>query len=329
MQAMANATTAGFSKAGGPDVIEIISTEVGAPQQGQVLVRQTAIGVNYQDAYHRSGMFKVSLPSALGMEAAGHVEAIGPGVETVKVGDRVAYGGVGPGAYTDLRILPADRVVPIPAGVSDEDAAAVLMKGMTVEYLLRRCYPLRAGETALVYAAAGGVGLIAGQWGHHLGARMIGVAGGADKCKLALEHGYDVVIDRKLENVKERVKELTKGAGVQVVYDSVGKASFDDSIASLAPRGYFVSFGATTGPVPPVEASMLLRGGSLYFTRPTLQTYIARRDDLVSSAKSVFDLVASGTIKVKIGQRFSLHEAGAAHRAMEAGETVGSSILLP
>lgn len=326
---MAIATTAGFSKAGGPDVIEIMSTEVGAPQQGEVLVRQTAIGVNYQDAYHRSGMFKVPLPSALGMEAAGRIEAVGHGVEAFRVGDRVAYGGVGPGAYTDLRIVPADRLVPIPGGVSDEDAAAVIMKGMTVEYLLKRCYPLRAGETALVYAAAGGVGLIAGQWGRHLGARMIGVAGGADKCKLALDHGYDVVIDRKRENVAERVKDLTKRAGVQVVYDSVGKASFDDSIASLAPRGYFVSFGATTGPVPAVEAATLLRGGSLYFTRPTLQTYIARREDLVSSAKSVFDLVASGTIKVKIGRRFPLREASAAHRAMEAGETVGSSILLP
>ena len=326
---MANATMAGFSKAGGPDVIEIMSADIGTPQQGQVLVRQTAVGVNYQDAYHRSGMFKVPLPSALGMEAAGRIEAVGPGVEGFRVGDRVAYGGVGPGAYADLRIMAADRLVPVPDGVSDEVAAAVVMKGMTVEYLLQRCYPLRSGETALVYAAAGGVGLIAGQWGRHLGARMIGVAGGADKCKLALEHGYDVVIDRKRENVAERIKELTKNAGVQVVYDSVGKASFDDSIASLAPRGYFVSFGATTGSVPPIEASALLRGGSLYFTRPTLQTYIARREDLVKSAKSVFDLVAAGTIKVKIGQRFPLREAGAAHRALEAGETVGSSILIP
>ena len=323
------ATTARFSKPGGPEVIEITSTEVGMPEAGQVLVKQTAIGVNYQDAYHRSGLYSVALPSGVGMEAAGRIEAVGADVADLKVGDRVAYGGVGPGAYADWRIVPAARVVAIPEGVSDEQAAAVIMKGMTAEYLLNRCYPLRAGQTALFYAAAGGVGLIAGQWGRHLGARMIGVAGGPDKCKLALDHGYDVVIDRTRENIAERMKELTKGAGAQVVYDSVGKATFNDSIASLAPRGYFVSFGATTGSAPPVEGGTLLRGGSLYFTRPTLQTYIAKREDLVHSAKAVFDLVSSGAIKVKIGQRFALKDASAAHRALEAGETVGSSILIP
>jgi len=324
-----NALSARFSAPGGPDVIEVVSTTIGAPANGQVLVRQTAIGLNYQDAYHRSGLFTVPLPSGIGMEAAGRVEAVGPEVEGFRVGDRVAYGGVGPGAYADWRLVPAGRLVPIPDSVSDEQAAAVIMKGMTAEFLLNRCYPLKAGEVALVYAAAGGVGLIAGQWGRHLGARMIGVAGGEEKCKLALDNGYEVVIDRRRENVAERVKELTKGVGVHVVYDSVGKASFKDSLASLAPRGYFVSFGATTGPAPPVEAASLMGGGSLYFTRPTLATYVARREDLVKSAKAVFDLVSSGTIKVKIGQRFSLKNAIAAHRALEAGETVGSSILVP
>lgn len=324
-----NATVAKFSTPGGPEVIELTSAQVGAPAEGQALVRQTAIGVNYQDAYHRSGAFALPMPSGLGMEAAGRIEAIGPGVEGFRVGDRVAYGGVGPGAYADLRLVPAGRLIAIPDGVTDEQAAAVIMKGMTVEFLLNRCFPLKSGDTALFYAAAGGVGLIAGQWGRHLGARMIGVASGADKCKLAMENGYDVVIDRSRENIAERVKELTKGAGVQVVYDSVGKATFKDSLSSLAPRGYFVSFGAASGPVPPVEASALMMGGSLYFTRPTIATYNARREDLVKSAKAVFDLVLSGVIKVTIGKRFPFKDVREAHRAMQAGETTGSSLLIP
>lgn len=323
------ALVARFSNPGGPDAIEVISADIGKPGKGQVLVRQTAIGVNYQDVYHRSGAFIVPLPSGIGMEAAGTVEEIGPDVEGLKVGDRVAYGGVGPGAYANYRLVPAGRLVSIPGTVSDEQAAAGIMKGMTAEFLLNRCFALKPGHTALFYAAAGGVGLIAGQWGRHLGARMIGVAGGADKCKLALEHGYDVVIDRTRENVVDRVKELTNDAGVQVVYDSVGKATFKDSLASLGARGYFVSFGGTTGSTPPVEAGALMGGGSLYFTRPTLATYVARREDLVNSAKAVFDLISAGTLTIKIGQRFPLKDAKAAHRALEAGETVGSSILIP
>ena len=270
----------------------------------------------------------MSLPSGIGGEAAGVVEAVGPGVATCKPGDRMAYGGAAPGAYAERRIMPAARLVPVPDGVSDEVAAAVLMKGMTVEYLLTRCVPLAAGQQALFYAAAGGVGLIAGEWGRSLGARMIGVASGPEKCALAKDHGYDAVIDRSREDVAERVRSLS-GGGVSVAYDSVGAATFETTLASLAPRGTFVTFGATTGNAPPMDCTRLMKGGSLYYTRPTLATYIAAREDLLSSAAQVFAMVERGVIRPVIGRRYALGDVAGAHADLEAGRTTGSSILLP
>ncbi|MBI4886061.1 MAG: quinone oxidoreductase [Acidobacteria bacterium] len=314
---------------GGPEVMKVESVPMPEPSAGEVLVRQTAVGVNYLDVYHRSGFYKLPVPAGVGSEAAGVVERVGAGVTDLKAGDRVAYAGGPPGSYASHRVMPAARLVKVPDEVSDEVAAAVMLKGMTVEYLLNRCYPMKAGEHALFYAAAGGVGLLAGQWGRHIGAKMIGVAGGAVKCRLAREHGYTEVIDRSREDVAERVKAITGGAGVSVVYDSVGKATFETSIACLRPRGCFVSFGTTTGAPPPVEAGLLQKHGSLYFTRPTLVTYTAAREELVASAGAVFDLIRRGVLRVHIGARYPLAEAPRAHADLEAGRTVGSSVLLP
>ncbi len=318
-----------FAAPGGPEVLALEMLRVAEPGPGEVLVRHTVIGVNYQDTYHRSGFYPLPLPSGLGTEAAGAVEAVGPGVTAFRPGDRVVYCGVAPGSYADLRVVPAVRLLKTPAGITDEQAAATLLKGMTVEYLLNRCYPLRAGQSALFYAAAGGVGLLAGQWGRHLGAQMIGVAGGADKCQLAREHGYAFVIDRTREEVVERVKAITSGAGVPVVYDSVGKSTFDASVRCLAPRGLFVSFGTTSGAPPPVEAGLLQKGGSLYFTRPTLATYTAKRDELEASAAALFELIAKGALQVRVNQRYALTDAVRAHQDLEAGRTIGSSVIIP
>lgn len=314
---------------GGPDVLELETVSLPNPDSGEVLVRQTAVGLNYLDIYQRSGFYTLPLPSGVGNEAAGIVERVGTGVTDLTEGDRVAYAGGAPGAYASHRILPAARLVRIPVGVTDEVAAAVMLKGMTVEYLLNRCYRLKSGELALFYAAAGGVGLLAGQWGRHLGAKMIGVAAGAEKVRLAREHGYAEVIDRTREDIGERVKAITGGAGVPVVYDSVGKATFETSIKSLKPRGCFVSFGTTTGAPPPVEAGLLQKHGSLYFTRPTLVTYTATREELVASATAVFDLVRRGVLTPHIGARYPLAGAARAHADLEGGKTVGSSVLLP
>lgn len=318
-----------FSAPGGPQVLTVETAELGTPGPGEALVRQRAIGVNYMDVYHRSGLYPLPLPSGVGTEAAGVVENVGAGVMDFKTGDRVVYGSGTPGAYADLRNIPADRLLHIPEGVSEENAAAILMKGMTVEYLLNRCYALKPGEFALFYAAAGGVGLLAGQWGRHLGARLIGVASGPDKCRTALASGYFAVIDRAREDIVARVKEITGGAGVPVVYDSIGKATFDTSIKCLAPRGYFVSFGATTGAPPPVEAALLQKSGSLYFTRPTLVTYCSARPDMLASAQAVFDLHRKGILTAQIGQRYALADAVRAHADLEAGRTTGSSLLTP
>jgi NADPH2:quinone reductase len=318
-----------FAAPGGPEVLKLETVELADPGPGHVLVRQTVIGVNYQDTYHRSGFYPLPMPSGLGTEAAGVVEAVGSGVTSIRPGDRVVYCGGTPGSYTDFRVVSPDRLLKTPTAITDEQAAAVLLKGMTVEYLLNRCYPIKRGEFALFYAASGGVGLLAGQWGKHLGARMIGVAGGAEKCNLALENGYEFVIDRNREDVVERVKAITGGAGVPVVYDSVGKATFDASMKCLAPRGFFVSFGTTTGAPPPVEAGRLQKLGSLYFTRPTLATYAAKREELEASAATLFGLMAKGVLKVDIHQRYPLADVVRAHQDLEAGRTIGSSILLP
>ena len=317
-----------FAAPGGPQVLAVETVELGDPGAGEVLLRQRAMGVNYMDVYQRSGLYPLPLPSGVGMEAAGVVERVGAGVTDFKAGERVVYGGGAPGAYADLRIVPADRLLKIPDGVSEEDAAAILLKGMTAEYLLNRCYALKPGEFALFYAAAGGVGLLAGQWARHLGARLIGVASGADKCRKALDHGYCAVIDRSREDIVARVKEITGGAGVPVVYDSIGKATFDTSLKCLAPRGYFVSFGTTTGAPPPVEAGLLQKCGSLYFTRPTLANYCNARPDMLASAQAVFDLHRKGMLKPHIGQRYPLADAVRAHADLEAGRTTGSSLLI-
>lgn len=314
---------------GGPEVLTLESVEIAPPGPGQVLLRQTAIGLNYQDIYHRSGHYSLPLPSGLGTEAAGVVEQVGPDVTDLAPGDRVCYGGGAPGADATHRVIAADRLVRIPDGVSDEQAAAVIMKGMTAEYLLNRCYPVRKGQDVLFYAAAGGVGLLAGQWGAHLGARMIGVASGAAKVALAKANGYAECIDRSTEDVAARLKALTGGKGFPVIYDSVGRDTFDLTLHALAPRGYFVSFGTTTGSLPPVEAATLQKLGSLYFTRPTMATYCVSVPDLRASAAAVFDLVAKGVLKITISQRFALKDLAQAHRMLESGRTTGSTVILP
>ena len=314
---------------GGPEVLQLQDIDIGSPGSGEVLVRQKACGLNFLDVYHRSGVYPLPTPSGCGSEAAGFVEAVGPDVSAFSVGDRVAYQGGEPGAYADLRILPASRLVKVPDEVSDEDAAAILLKGMTVEYLLNRCVTLKAGDFALMYAAAGGVGLIAGQWAKHLGINLIGVAGGEEKCAKALSNGYFAVIDRDRENIVARVKEITGGKGLPVVFDSVGKATFDTTIACLRPRGVFVSFGATSGPPPAVEASLLQKNGSLYFTRPTLATYAGSPEEYAASSTAVLDLVANGVLKPVIGKRYPLAEAARAHADLESGLTSGSTILIP
>lgn len=314
---------------GAPSVMKLSNVDIGLPKEGEVLIRQSVIGVNYMDIYQRSGYYPMNLPSGIGLEASGIIESIGAGVNFLNEGDRVVYSGGPPGSYADLRNVLASRVVRIPENIEDEQAAAIFLKGTTAEYLLERAYPITAGQTVLFHAAAGGVGLIAGQWGKAIGARMIGVAGGPKKCALAKEHGYTEVIDRNNENVVARVKELTDGKGVPVVYDSVGKDTFEQSVECLSPRGYFMSFGTTSGSVPPIDAAMLQHKGSLYFTRPTLANYCAARDDLELSAARLFKMIANGSVKTKIGQRFELSDVVRAHVDLEAGKTFGSSILIP
>lgn len=317
-----------IAKNGGPEVLQLNEVPLDKPGKGEVLIRQSAIGLNYLDVYVRKGP-SAAFPAGVGSEAVGVVEAVGAGVTEFKVGDRVGYGGSAGGAYADYRIMPAARLVQVPDGVSDEIAAAVLMKGMTVEYLLRRCFPVSAGQDVLFYAASGGVGLIAGQWGKHLGARMIGVTTGDQKIELAFAHGYADIVDRKKDKISEKVRALTAGKGVAVAYDSVGRDTFEDTLASLAPRGFFVTFGATTGSPPPLEAGLLQKNGSLYYTRPTLATYIAERKDLVASTAAVFDLVLNGVLTPRIGQRYALADVAKAHRDLEANATEGSSIIVP
>jgi NADPH2:quinone reductase len=321
------ATVVQFETQGPPDVMRHVEVEIPDPSPGQVMIEQTVLGLNFIDVYFRSGLYPLELPSGVGAEAAGKVVALGDGVIDFKIGDRVIYGGGPPGAYATLRNFPADKLIPIPDGIDDETAAAIIVKGITAEYLLLRCYPVKAGEDVLFHAAAGGVGQIAGQWGTHLGANMIGVAGGQDKCQLALKNGYAQCIDRKSENIVTRVKALTNGSGVSVVYDSVGKDSFEDSINSLKPMGMFVSFGTTTGEPPAIAPSRLQKMGSLYITRPTLVDYMAVRSDMLNSANQVFDLLQKGVLSVTIGQRYGFDDIIQAHVELEAGATRGSSII--
>jgi NADPH2:quinone reductase len=314
---------------GAPDVLILQDVDLGPPGPGQVLVRQTAIGLNFLDVYHRSGAYPLPVPSGVGSEGAGVVEAVGEGVTTLKPGDRVAYQGGEIGSYAAHRVMPVARLVKLPDAVSDDVAAAIMLKGMTVEYLLDRCVPLKAGDFALTYAAAGGVGLLMGQWAKARGIKLIGVAAGAEKCALARSSGYFAVLDRKTDDIVARVKDMTGGKGVPAVFDSVGKDTFETTLDCLAPRGFFVSFGATTGAPPPVEAGVLQKRGSLYFTRPTLVTYSGDPADYAASARTVLDMVASGALKPYIGQRYALADAAQAHRDLEAGKTIGSTLLIP
>ena len=313
---------------GGPDKLRWEEVNVGDPGPGEVRVRNTAIGLNYIDTYHRSGLYPMPLPLTLGSEGAGVVEAVGPKVRDFKVGNRVAY--AQPiGAYAEVLIRPAARLVKIPAGIDDKTAAAMMLKGMTSWYLCRRTYRVKRGETILVHAAAGGVGQILCQWTKHLGATVIGTVGSDQKAALAKKAGCKHVIVTSREKIPERVKAITKGKGVPVVYDGVGKDTFMDSLDCLSPLGYMVSFGNASGAVPPVNIGILAAKGSLFLTRPTLVNYTATRDDLETAARELFAVVKKGAVKIKVNQTYPLREAAQAHIDLENRKTTGSTVLLP
>lgn len=318
-----------FHATGGPEVLRWEEVPVPAPGPGEALVRHTAVGLNFIDTYHRSGLYPLPLPSGLGLEAAGVVEEVGEGVREVTVGQRVAYAGGPPGAYSQRRVMPAHRLVPLPDTIDDVTAAAVMVKGLTAWFLLRRTYRVQAGETILFHAAAGGVGLLACQWAASLGATVIGTVGSEAKVELARRHGchHVVVLDR--DDVPRRVRELTQGRGVPVVYDSVGRSTWEASLDCLTPRGLMVSFGNASGPVPPFSPLVLAEKGSLYLTRPTLMTYTAARADLLAGAEELFAALAGGLLRVHLHGTYPLAEAAIAHRELEGRRTVGSTVLLP
>lgn len=318
-----------IAQTGGPDVLRLELVELAPPQAGEVRVRHRAIGVNFIDIYHRTGLYKLPLPSGLGLEAAGEVEAVGPGVTRFKAGDRVVYASGPIGAYAEASNVPAERAVAIPAGVSYEIAAAVLLKGLTAHYLLRRTYPVKAGQTILFHAAAGGVGVIAVQWAKRLGAHVIGTVGSEAKVAIAKNLGCDHVIVPSRENVANRVRELTGGKGVPVAYDSIGRDTFHATLDSLAPLGMFVSFGNASGPVPPFDGGLLAQKGSLFFTRPTLAHYVTSAAELDVGAGELFDLVRHGEIRIQPPRAFPLAQAADAHRALESRQTTGSLVLVP
>jgi len=314
---------------GGPEKLQFETVPDPTPGAGQARIRQTAIGLNFIDVYHRTGLYKMpNLPFTPGQEGAGVVEAVGPGVGGLAVGDRVAYAGVS-GAYTETRVIAADRLIRLPSGIDDRTAAAMMLKGMTAEYLLLRCAHVARGHTILFHAAAGGVGSIACQWAKVLGLRVIGTAGGPDKLARARQNGCDEVIDLNSEDFVARVKELTGGDGVRAVFDSVGKETFSGSLQCLTPRGMLVLFGQSSGVVPPFDPSRLASGGSLFLTRPSLAHYVATRADLVQSAGRLFDLVGRGAVRIDVGQTYPLRDAAQAHRDLEARKTTGSTVLLP
>ncbi|HYS06734.1 MAG TPA: quinone oxidoreductase [Candidatus Dormibacteraeota bacterium] len=318
-----------FHANGGPEVLRWEDVALGDPGPGEARVRHKACGLNMIDVYQRTGLYKVPLPAVAGNEGAGLVEAVGPGVVHVKPGDRVAYAGGPPGSYCEVRSMPADRLVILPEGIDFEQGAAMMLKGMTVQYLVRRTYRVRPGDTVLFHAAAGGVGLIACQWLKALGAKVIGTAGSDEKCALAREHGADVCINYRAGSFAARVREITGDAGVTVVYDSVGKDTFTGSLDSLRRFGLLVSFGNASGPVPPFELAILAQKGSLYVTRPTLHSYTASRADLEATSKELFDVVLAGQVKIRIDRRYALKDAAQAHRDLEARRTAGSCVLVP
>jgi NADPH2:quinone reductase len=318
-----------FSKTGGPEVLEYVDVEVGAPGPGEARVRNHAIGVNFIDVYFRTGLYPQALPSGLGQEGAGVVEAVGEGVSHVKPGDRVVYAGRPNGAYSEVRTMPADILVRLPDEIPFDTAAAMMLQGLTVQYLFNRTYQIKPGETILFHAAAGGVGLIACQWARALGVNLIGTVGSKEKADLAKAHGAAHVINYNTEDVVQRVLEITNGEKVPVVYDSVGKDTFSRSLDCMRPLGLMVSFGNSSGPVPPFSLNELVSRGSLYITRPSLGAYAARREDLEAMAADLFQMVASGKVKIEVNQKFPLADAAKAHLALEARKTTGSTILLP
>lgn len=315
---------------GGPEVLIYEDVSIAAPGPGEVHIRNEAVGLNFLDVYYRTGLYPApdGLPLIPGHEGAGIVLAVGANVQDLKEGDRVAY--ANPiGAYAQERLIPADRLVKVPDAIPLQQAASMMLKGMTAQYLVRQTFPVRKGDTILFHAAAGGVGLIAGQWAKHLGATVIGTAGSDDKVRLALDHGYDHVINYRTGNFVEQVKEHTGGKGVDVVYDSVGKDTFEGSLDCLRPRGMLVGFGQSSGPVPPFDLGILARKGSLFLTRPTLFTYIAGREALTKAADELFELVSQGIIRIEIGQSYALKDAATAHRELEARKTTGTTVLIP
>lgn len=317
------------NKTGGPEVLELREVEVPAPGPGQVVVRHRAIGLNFVDIYFREGVYPAPMPFTPGTEGAGVVEAVGPNVTEVKVGDRVAYAGGPLGSYAEVRAMPARVLVKLPDKLDEATAAAAMLKGLTAHYLIFSTYAVKRGDTILVHAAAGGVGLILCQWAKSLGATVIGTVGSAEKARLAAAHGCDHPINYESEDFVARVKEITRGAMVPVVYDSVGQATFMKSLDCLRPRGLMVSYGQSSGMVPPLGINILSAKGSLYLTRPTLQTYTASREELIERSRALFDALQSGVVRCEVKQRFALKDAAAAHRALGSRETTGSSVLIP
>jgi NADPH2:quinone reductase len=318
-----------INRVGGPEVMELVEVDLPPPGPGEVRMRHEAIGLNYIDVYHRTGLYPQPLPGALGVEGAGVVEELGEGVTDLQVGDRVAYGGRPLGAYSEARNIPASQLLVLPKQIEFDTAAAMMLQGLTVQYLFHRTVPLKAGDTILFHAAAGGVGLIACQWARVMGVNLIGTVGSAEKAALAIENGATHVINYNSENFTERVKELTDGKGVSAVYDSIGKDTFIGSLDCLQPLGTMVSFGNASGPVPPFSLTELASRGSLFITRPSLMAYTAKREDLEAMAKSLFGVVSSGEVKIDIRQRYALADVQQAHRDLEARKTTGSTILLP
>lgn len=315
---------------GGPEVMRWEEVDIPAPQSGEVRLRHTAAGLNFIDTYQRTGLYPVdSLPSGLGVEGAGVIEELGPDVSELSVGDRVAYAGGPPGSYSQARTMPTARLVRIPESIDDQTAAAVMLKGLTAHYLIRRCYVVQPEDTILIHAAAGGVGLLVCQWAKHLGATVIGTVSTEEKAKLAAAHGCDHPILYRSEDFVERVREITDGQGVPVVYDSVGKDTFEKSLDCLRPLGLMVTFGQSSGSVPPFAVHELTARGSLFLTRPTLATYTATREQLLENADELFDMIRKEAVKIEVRQTYPLAEAAQAHRDLEARKTTGSTVLLP
>jgi NADPH2:quinone reductase len=321
------ARTAIIEKPGGPEQFQIVDREVPTPGPGEVRIRQEACGLNFIDVYQRTGLYPLEMPHALGMEAAGVIEAVGEGVTHLKPGDRAAYAAAPPGAYTEARVMSAAQVCPLPDGISTEDGAAMMLKGLTTHYLFRRTTPIARGDTVLFHAAAGGVGLMACQWAASEGIRLIGTAGTDEKCQLARDHGADACINYRSADWAAEVQDLTNGKGVDVVMDAVGADTFEGSLSSLKPLGMMISFGNASGPVPPFNIATLGQKGSLKITRPTLFTHIADHETCQKMAGELFEKVTTGAVKIRIDQRFALEDVADAHRALEARQTTGQTIL--